>query len=204
MRLVRKTIQRKLAVVLLVVLAFAGIAAAQDTLTFDPAAWGSDPKVALVALAGAVAWLRQTRFGAGIDGPVRVAAATGLVGAVGGAALQLFGFLAVAPYAAHAAPWGGVLYGLALAFTAVTGVSLFVYGAGKLRPKEQPAVADWLLAQLRQIVPTEKLPAAVTAVMPLLMEFAQSPALLTDDVRADVQARMLTLLRRAGLLGVDL
>jgi len=188
----------------LIVALVATVAFAQDSITFDPIAWGSNPGLALTALIGAVAWLRQTPLGKRVDGPLLVPAVTAGIGAVGGALLEVTGLLTLEHFAAHPDPWGGVLYGLALAFSAVTGVSLFNYGASKLRPERQPSAVQWVVDQVRALVPLPSLPAALAAVAPLLAELAQSEAVLTDDLRADLQGRLLTLLRKAGLTGVDL
>lgn len=196
--------------------ALAAFALAQD-VTFDPRAWGSDPVLALLALTGTVAWLRLTKWGAGLDGPVRVAAATGAIGIVGGAALQIGHVLTVLPFADYNSPLGGILYGLALAFTAVTGVSVFNYLGSKVRTQTitistgelgflaapQNAASDFILGLVRQAVGNVKLPAGIEAVAPLLAQFAQSEAILTDELRARLQQQVLTLLRKAGLVGVD-
>lgn len=206
----------------LAILLVAGFASAQDT-TFDPIAWGSNPALALTALAGFVAWFRQSRWGAGVDGAFRVALFTAAAGAVGGAALQIGGVLTYEPFAAYRTPLGGLAYGLALAFTAVTGVSILNYFGGKVRPLtlsvstgEGPmllsagqvggsnAIVDYIMELVRRAVGDVKLPAALVAVAPLLAQFAQSEAILTDDLRSDLQGKVLTALRKAGLVGVDL
>lgn len=202
---------------LLVALALVtGVAFAQD-VTFDPRAWGSDPRIALLALMGAVAWLRQTRWGTGIDGPVRVAAVTGTIGVVGGIALQIGRVLTVEPFATYAVPLGGALYGLALAFSAVTGIAIFNYLGGKVRTVNVsvPMVGDrlslaatssaqgFILDTVAALLPPLKLPAGLQAVAELLAQFAQSELVLTDDVRADLQRRVLAALRKAGVVGVD-
>src|SRR5690606_32890043 len=69
----------------LIVALVATVAFAQDSITFDPIAWGSNPGLALTALIGAVAWLRQTPLGKRVDGPLLVPAVTAGIGAVGGA-----------------------------------------------------------------------------------------------------------------------
>jgi len=45
------------------------------------------------------------------------------------------------------------------------------------------------------------MPEALTAVLPLLSEFGQSELVLTDDVRADLQLKLMRALRAAGLEG---
>lgn len=207
MHVIRAGPARKAAVIILAALAvalLATIAYAQDAITFDPVAWGSNPGLALTALIGAVAWLRQTPLGKRVDGPILVPLVTAVTGSIGGALLEVTGMLTLDQFAQQPDPWGGVLYGLALTFTAVTGVSLFNYGASKLRPEKQPSVTQWVIDQVKALVPIPKLPAALAAVAPLLAELAQSEAVLTDELRSDLQGRLLTLLRKAGLAGVDL
>ena len=48
-----------------------------------------------------------------------------------------------------------------------------------------------------------QLPAALVAVAPLLAQFAQSEAILTDDLCSNLQGKVLGALRRAGLVGMD-
>ena len=211
MQFVRK--HWKLLLIATVVLAM-GRAMAQDEFVFDPVGWGENPALALTALIGAVAMIRQTKWGSSIDGPVRVAILTAVIGMLGGVALQMFGMLTHPTVAVYPSPWGGLLYGLGLAFTAMTGVAVFNYGAKKLSGGEQTLdihtgqatsqILDFILAQLRALVGPAKLPAAITAVAPIIAEFAQSKAVLTDDLRANLQARLLSAVRAAGLMGQDL
>ena len=128
MQFVRK--HWKLLLIVTVVLAL-GWAMAQDEFVFDPVGWGENPALALTALMGVVAMIRQTKWGSSIDGPVRVAILTAVIGMLGGVALQMFGMLTHPTVAAYPSPWGGLLYGLGLAFTAMTGVFLwFCVSAG--------------------------------------------------------------------------
>lgn len=63
---------------------------------------------------------------------------------------------------------------------------------------------DYIFSLLSQRFGEARMPAAIAAVAPLLAEFAQSDMVLTDERRSEIQARVLTLLRSAGLEGVDL
>ena len=201
-----------------------GRALAQDgDFSFDPVGWGANPALATLALAGAVAWLRQTRWGQNLDGPVHVALVAALIGAAGGVFLQYRGYLTLDPYAGFALPLGGILYGLAIAVNAVFGVSLFNYGTKKVKlalAAPSPALGfidgaaaggslantaiQFILDYLRGLVGQAQLPKAIEAVAPLLAQLLQSPVILTDDVRAELQSKVLTLVRKAGLVGQDL
>lgn len=206
------------------VLMLFSVAVAQDgEFTFDPMAWGRDPVLATLTLAGAVAWLRQTPLGRAVDGAARVALVTGAVGALAGALLQVREYLAVDPYAGWPIPWGGIAYGLAIAVNAVFGVSLFNYGAKKVSlavagantnaapsltgvPVEAltNAAVEWVLKYVRGLVSEAQVPSALRALAPLISELLQSNLVLNDEVRAELQGRVLTLLRKAGLVGKDL
>lgn len=215
-------------ILLLIVIFTLSVGFAQEG-GFDPVAWGSNPALALGALAGAVAWLRQTKWGSGIDGAFPVALVTAATGAIGGAVLQLFNVLTVPPFASFSTPWGGIGYGLVLAASAVTGVSLINYFGGKFRPttinvaidtdrtslaispsganamsQEENPIVRYVLDQLIALVGLNKLPAAIVAIAPLLASLAQSEAVLTEELRSKIQGDLLTLLRRAGLVGQDL
>lgn len=74
----------------------------------------------------------------------------------------------------------------------------------KLNAAPKNAVLDFIVGIVKSAVPAPKLPAALTAVAPILAQFAQSELVLTDDLRSSLQGRVLTALRRAGLVGVDL
>lgn len=205
--------------VLLVALGVSALmsASAQDAqFTFDPVGWGSNPALALLATAGLVAWLRQTQMGAWLDGPIRVGTATLVVGVGIGTVVSVMGTLTVEPFSLMPGIRGGVLYGLGLAFSVVTGVSFFNYLGSKVRPVtlhvgEGVALAatgagagDFIMWLVRNMVPAVKLPEALKAVAPLIAQFAQSEVVLTDELRSDLQAKVLSALRRAGLVGVDL
>lgn len=187
----------------------AGTAFAMD-VPFDPVAWGNTPALALAALVGFIAWVRTTPVGAHLDGPVKVPIATAVVGAAAGAALQIAGILTYAPYATWASPLGGIVYGLLVAATAVTGVSLFNYGASKVRATTVTVasptnavvsfITDFLKARFAGSIPG----AAWNAVSGILAQYATHEGVLTDDLRASLQRRLLDALRGAGLPGVDL
>lgn len=204
----------------LVLLALGGVAFAQD-FTWSPIEWGSNPVTAAIALAGVVVMIRQTRWGSRIDGPVPVAVVSVIVGSAGGILLQVTAVLTVEPYASWAAPLGGIAYGVSLALFNATGIAVWNYLVGKARPvsvtapvvtsdtlalasSSGNAVTEFIIAFVKNAVGAVKLPAALVAVAPLLKQFAQSEVILTDDLRSDLQARILTLLRKAGLVGQDL
>lgn len=176
---------------------------------FDPTAWGSNPALALLALTGFIAWLRSTPVGERLDGPVLVPLVTVAIGAASGAALQLASMLTYAPYNTWASPLGGVAYGALIAASAITGISLFNYGAGKLSTavaaKTPLATATQFITQFLVTRYAGSVPvAAWNAVSGLLSEYAAHEGFLTDDLRATIQARILAALRAAGLGGTDL
>ena len=186
----------------------AGVAFAMD-VPFDPVTWGGNPAIALLALTGFIAWLRSTPFGQRLDGPVLVPLVTVAVGAAAGAGLQLANLLTYAPYATWTSPLGGLAYGALIAASAVTGVSLFNYGAAKVATRTTITtaantaaafIADLLKKRFAGSIPV----AAWNAVSGVLAEYATSDAVLTDDLRATIQAKVLAALRAAGLGGVDL
>ena len=198
----------------------AGVVYAQDGVQWDPVAWGSNPGLAALALAGAVAWLRQTAWGKRVlDGPVNVGAASVIIGSAGGVGLQWAHLLAVPRYADIALPWGGIAYGVSLAVFNITGIAVWNYFTSKIRPVNvttvQPlgfaataavpqSIVEYIMSLLRGLLPVDKIPAGVKAVIDLIAQFAQSEAILTDDLRADIQIKVLKALRKAGLVGVDL
>lgn len=208
----------------LVIIAVVSIARAQAAeFTFSPIEWGANPVVAAIALAGAVAWIRNTNWGSRIDGPAPVALLSLAVGAAGGVALQLTHMLTALPYSEWRVPLGGLAYGASLAVFNITGLAIWSYLGSKVRPisvnvsdglvplafagaQERPgsSVADFILGLVKNAVSAAKLPAALVAVAPLLAQFAQSEAILTDDLRSTLQGKVLSILRKAGLAGVDL
>lgn len=201
----------------LLILALVGLVFAQD-ISWNPVDWGSNPVLAALALAGFVQMLRLKW--PTIDGPFKVAGVSAGVGTVGGAALDYFNLLTVAPYADLITPLGGIAYGLSLALFNATGIAVWNYLTGKVRPVNvtvadglvplafaasgQQTVTDFILGLVKNAVSAAKLPAALVAVAPLLAQFAQSEAILTDDLRSTLQGKVLGLLRQAGLVGVDL
>lgn len=201
----------------LFILALVGLVFAQD-ISWNPVDWGSNPVLAAIALAGTVQMLRLKW--PTIDGPFKVAGVSAGVGAVGGGALDYLNLLTVAPYTDLATPLGGIAYGLSLALFNATGIAVWNYLTGKVRPvnvtvadglvplafasSAQQSVTDFILGLVKNAVSAAKLPAALVAVAPLLAQFAQSEAILTDDLRSTLQGKVLGLLRQAGLVGVDL
>lgn len=201
----------------LFILALVGLVFAQD-ISWNPVDWGSNPVLAAIALAGAVQMLRLKW--PTIDGPFKVAGVSAAVGSVGGGALDYLNLLTVAPYTDLVTPLGGIAYGLSLALFNATGIAVWNYLTGKVRPVNvtvadglvplslantgQQTVTDFILGLVRNAVSAAKLPAALVAVAPLLAQFAQSEAILTDDLRSTLQGKVLGVLRQAGLVGVDL
>lgn len=201
-----RPLTRRWALIAVLVAALAGVAFAMD-VPFDPVAWGSTPTLALVALTGFVAWLRTTPIGSRIDGSIIVPAVTLAIGAAAGAALQIANFLTYEPYASWAAPLGGVAYGALIAASAVIGVSLFNYGSGKLSRSGGTLVQSAVQFLIKLLIDYfgERPPAqAWAAISSLLVEWAASDAVLTDELRGRLQAQFLEALRNAGLAGRDL
>lgn len=102
---------------------------AQGTSDSGSLTWSNLPdifanwKIGVLAVVGAVHWLRKKV--PKIDGPILVPGAAIGIGAAIGAIGQLLHMLTVAPYANWTSPFGGILYGVALAVTGVIGVNLF-------------------------------------------------------------------------------
>lgn len=203
---------------LLALLVLTGLAFAQD-FNWSPIEWGSNPAIAALALGGITQMLRL-KWPA-IDGPFKVAGVAVIIGSAGGAVLQFIGLLTVLPYADMNAPLGGIAYGASLALFNATGIAVWNYLTGKVRPisvnvsdglvplafagaQAQSTASDFILGLVKNAVGAAQLPAALVAVAPLLAQFAQSDVILTDEVRSSIQAQVLKLLKRAGLIGVDL
>lgn len=204
----------------LVIIAVVSIARAQGAeFSWSPIEWGSNPVIAAIALGGITQMLRLKW--AAIDGPFKVAGVAVIIGSAGGSALQFVGILTVVPYADMSAPLGGIAYGASLALFNATGIAVWNYLTGKVRPisvnvsdglvplafagaQAQSTASDFILGLVKNAVGAAQLPAALVAVAPLLAQFAQSDVILTDEVRSSIQAQVLKLLKRAGLIGVDL
>jgi hypothetical protein len=184
-------------------LGFTAAAFAQDLgMPLDPAAWGSNPALAIAAVAGIVAYLRSMPWASKIDGAALVGAFTLAVGAALGAFVQVVGALTVEPYAAWTMPLGGLAYGALAGLSAVLGMSLFNYGAAKLRKTATESVTEYLFGLLRQKFGGEAPAGAVAALAPIISEYGG--LLLTDDLRATLQVKVMNALRSAGQTGVDL
>jgi hypothetical protein len=63
---------------------------------------------------------------------------------------------------------------------------------------------EYVVELIMSLVPLPKLPPALKAVMPILTDLLQGDAVLTDDLRAELQGRVLRALRAAGLKGEDI
>lgn len=94
-------------------------------------------------------------------------------------------------------------WGITLPGAPVQGEVLALTSGSLVNTVAQGAV-DFVLDFVRGQVQRAQLPAAITAVAPLIAELLQSPVVLNDDTRSELQGRVLGLLRRAGLKGVDL
>lgn len=200
-----------------------GSVAMAQGIDWNPQSWGSNPVVAAGVLAGAVAWFRLTNIGKWFDGPTRVGALTLAVGGAFGLGLDSAGLITVLPFADWTFPLRGLAYGASLAVFDVFGLALWNYGTSKIRPVNvtTPTVieplgftgagtpiartaVEFILEYVKSAVKTVELPAAVLAVLPLITQLLQSPVVLNDETRSDLQAKVISLLRKAGLLGVDL
>lgn len=210
--------------------ALAGLAFAQTAPGEDPAQLGNGLLVLLTA--GAVAWFRETPIGKRVDGALTVPAFAMLTGAALSTGFETIGLLGFSPFVdALGRWWGATAAGLIVGAEAVFGVSLYRYGAralkrdpetGKLTvdptvlaeaagelmpanasPTARTAVA-FVLDAARALLGREPLGEAMNAIYPLLVRYAQHPAVLTDQLRLDIQAQVLDVLRKAGLVGVDL
>ena len=187
------------------------------------------PPLLLLAIGGAVAWLRSTPLFERIDGPVTVPLFALLVGAVVGAGAELVGAIELETTAALGRPWSGAAGGLLAGIETVFGVSLFRYfgkvfrrdESGKLEVDVGEALAAgrevaagakgavsnavaFLLDFAEKLLGQAPNGAALVALYPLVVKYAQAPEILTDDTRAKIQAEVLSALSRAGLVGQDL
>lgn len=181
--------------------------------------------LALVGLiAGAVAWYRATPVGKRIDGVVTVALFAALAGAVIATALQGLGLLLFVPFHDVLGPWwGAAAAGLVAGIEAVFGVSITKYAVGLFKRAPDGSVqvditqhlprADdtqagvtpvaFILDAAERLLGRTPVGAALTALLPLISRYAQHPAVLTDDLRAQLQGQVLAALQSAGLLGTD-
>ena len=94
-------------------------------------------------------------------------------------------------------------WGITLPGAPAQGEVLALTSGGAMSTVANTAV-QFVLDFLRQQVSRAQLPAAVTAVAPLVAELLQSPVVLNDDTRSELQARVMSLLRKAGLKGANL
>jgi hypothetical protein len=169
-----------------------------------------------------VAWYRATPVGERIDGVVTVALFAMLTGAVVATALQLVGLLLFQPFHDVLGPlWGAAAAGLVAGIEAVFGVSITKYAAGlfKRAPDGKvtvtvppaligdgpvgPTPVAFILDAAERLLGRTPIGAALTALLPLITRYAQHPAVLTDDLRAQLQGQVLAALQSAGLLGTD-
>jgi len=209
--------------------ALAGVALAQNGAGSIETPSGAHPLLLLV-IGGAVAWLRSTPLFEKIDGPVIVPLFAMVVGGVVGAGGELSGALDFEATSALGAGWSGAAGGILAAIETVFGVSLVRYfgkvlrrdESGKLKVdaselveagKELSGAAPagpvgtavaFLLDTAERMLGQAPTGAALVALYPVILKWAQSPEILTDDVRAKIQSEVLVALNRAGLVGQDL
>lgn len=191
---------------------------------------GANPLLLLV-IGGAVAYLRSTPIFAKIDGPATVPLFALVVGGIIGAGGELVGAIDVDATAVLGAPWSGAAAGILAAVETVFGVSLFRYlgkilrrdaATGKLEVDVREAIVAgkelvgakaagpvgtavaFLLDTAERMLGQAPTGAALVALYPMIVKWAQSPEVLTDDVRAKIQTDVLGALNRAGLVGQDL
>ncbi|MFU8868666.1 hypothetical protein [Natronococcus sp.] len=211
--------------------ALAGVAFAQgaDVGALETPS-GANPLLLLV-IGGAVAYLRSTPLFAKIDGPATVPLFAMVVGGVVGAGGELIGAIETGATSVLGAPWSGAAAGILAAIEAVFGVSLFRYlgkvlrrdaATGKLEIDAKEAIVAakeiagakpegpvgtavaFLLDTAERMLGQAPTGAALVALYPTIVKWAQAPELLTDDVRAKIQTDVLGALNRAGLIGQDL
>lgn len=211
--------------------ALAGVAFAQgaDAGALETPS-GAHPLLLLV-IGGAVAWLRSTPLFERIDGPVTVPLFAMVVGGIVGAGGELVGALDFEATSALGTGWSGAAGGILAAIETVFGVSLVRYFGKALRRDESGKLeidADAVLEAGKELAAgapkagpigtavafaletAERLlgqapgGAALVALYPVILKWAQSPEVLTDDVRAKIQTDVLGALNRAGLIGQDL
>jgi hypothetical protein len=212
---------------LLALLMLCSVALAQAAVNGD-AEQGVGMLTLLALIAGAVSWLRSMPAFDKIDGPVTVPLFALIVGAVLGVGSQVLGLLTWQPFHDLLGPiWGAAAAGLVAGVEAVFGVSIAKYlgvvlkrgddgrvslNTGAVRELAQGAVGDrshlatpvaFVLDAAERILGRTPTGAALTAVLPLIQQYAQHPAVLTDDLRATLQGRVLDALRSAGLVGED-
>lgn len=176
---------------------------------------GKNPLFMASAVVGIVTAIRKSQ--PWLDGPVLVPAFGALVGAVLGALVQLASMLTVEPFAAMNFPWGGLAYGALCALSGTVGLNLIDYVASLFRPKTDPVATTlalvatgqspnagaWIVETVKGLVPRNKVTKALEELAPVIRQFAGS--LLTDELRAELQTKIHTTLRKAGLLkGRDL
>lgn len=215
----RTILTRTAAIVSVLMLAAVALAQAEAVNLADLAN-GVD-NLALVALiAGAVAWYRATPLGKRIDGVVTVAAFAMIAGAVLAVVLARIDLLAWQPFADSLGRWwGAAAAGVVAAVEAVFGVSITKYAAGLLKrdasgkvqvdagaavgllPGAAPSgplatPVAFILDTAERILGRTPVGATLTALLPLIQQYAQHPAVLTDDLRATIQGQVLAALQR--------
>jgi hypothetical protein len=225
MRTVLTITRARVAILAATLFALAGLAYAQS---LGDAAIGIGHLELVALIAGAVAWLRATPLGKTIDGPITVPLFAMVVGLAVGAGAEILGLLTANPFDVLAAPWSGAAFGFIAAIEAVFGVSIVKYVAGVFRRGDDGKVTvdtskilnaageiateagasatpvAFALDFAARLLGREPIGAALTALYPVIVQYAQHPAVLTDDLRARIQAQVLDALSSAGLVGQDL
>lgn len=64
-------------------------------------------------------------------------------------------------------------------------------------------VIRFIVQQVMSRVPFPKLPDAMVAMQPYIMQLLQSDVVLNEETRMDIQLQVIRILRKAGLTGAD-
>lgn len=219
---------RALYLVAIAIATLAGVAFAQDAVPLETPS-GASPLLLLV-IGGAVSYLRSTPIFARIDGPATVPLFALVVGGALGGVLAPLGMIETEATAMLGSPFAGIAAGILAAVETVFGVSLVKYVAkvfrrspeGKLevdvrqtlevarevsgaKPTGPVSTAvAFVLDTAERILGQPPTGTALVALYPMIVKWAQSPVVLTDEIRAKIQTDVLGALSRGGLVGPDL
>ena len=193
------------------ILLFVGVALAQGS-DFDPSMlllMFENPLIMITVMGGLIHAVRKAL--PRIDGPILTPLFGAALGAVVGAAGQAVSLLTVLPFAEWVFPWGGAAYGALASLSATIGFNLFEYAAAlwnrgradastlALVATGQPVNAGaWVVQHARSLVPQNRVTPALEVLAPLIARVANQ--MLTDDLRAELQAKIHRTLKDAGLL----